>query len=67
MLKLSLRGFAVSVLHIDPLPPPHAAPGPVGPVAGQFFSTQGPGQLSPDAFLQSRSMFDQACPHDHLR
>uniref|UniRef100_A0A3P9NZV4 Autophagy related 2B n=1 Tax=Poecilia reticulata TaxID=8081 RepID=A0A3P9NZV4_POERE len=67
VLKLSLSGFAVSVLHIDPLPPPHAAPSPVGPMAGHFFSAQGPGQLSPDAFLRSRSMFDQACPHDHLR
>uniref|UniRef100_A0A3B3VSB7 Autophagy related 2B n=1 Tax=Poecilia latipinna TaxID=48699 RepID=A0A3B3VSB7_9TELE len=67
VLKLSLSGFAVSVLHIDPLPPPHAAPSPVGPLAGHFFSAQGPDQLSPDAFLRSRSMFDQACTHDHLR
>uniref|UniRef100_A0A3Q2QTT5 Autophagy related 2B n=1 Tax=Fundulus heteroclitus TaxID=8078 RepID=A0A3Q2QTT5_FUNHE len=67
VLKLSLSGFAVSVLHIDPLPPPHAAPSAVGAVAGHFFSAQGPGQLSADAFLQSRSTFDQACPHDHLR
>ncbi|XP_047201762.1 autophagy-related protein 2 homolog B-like [Girardinichthys multiradiatus] len=67
VLKLSLSSFAVSVLHIDPLPPPHAAPSPVGPVARHFFSAQGPSQLSPDAFLRSRSMFDKACPHDHLR
>ncbi|MEQ2209014.1 hypothetical protein XENOCAPTIV_022355 [Xenoophorus captivus] len=43
------------------------APSPVGPVVRHFFSAQGPSQLSPDAFLRSRSMFDRACPHDHLR
>ncbi|KAF7201886.1 autophagy-related protein 2 homolog B isoform X1 [Nothobranchius furzeri] len=67
VLRLSLSCFALSVLHIDPLPPPHAAPSPFGPISVHFFSWEGPGQLSPDSFLQSRTVFDQACPHDHLR
>ncbi|XP_017272088.1 autophagy-related protein 2 homolog B isoform X2 [Kryptolebias marmoratus] len=67
VLRLSLSSFAVSVLHIDPLPPPRAAPSPLRPISAHFFSTAGPGQLSSDAFLQSRTVFDQACPHDHLR
>ncbi|XP_030574079.1 autophagy-related protein 2 homolog B [Archocentrus centrarchus] len=67
VLKLTLGSLAVSVLHIDPLPPPHAAPSPLGPMAAHFFSMVGPGQLDPAAFLQSRTVFNQACPHDHLR
>uniref|UniRef100_A0A3Q1ECY8 Autophagy related 2B n=1 Tax=Acanthochromis polyacanthus TaxID=80966 RepID=A0A3Q1ECY8_9TELE len=65
VLKLTLSSLALSVLHIDPLPPPHAAPSPLGPMAAHFFSMVGP--LAPAAFLQSRKVFDQACPHDHLR
>lgn len=67
VLKLTLSSLAVSVLHIDPLPPPDAAPSPLGPLAAHFFSTVGPGHLAPAAFLQSRTVFNQACPHDHLR
>lgn len=67
VLRLTLGSLAVSVLHIDPLPPPHAAPSPLGPMAAHFFSMVGPGQLDPAAFLQSRAVFNQACPHDHLR
>lgn len=67
VLRLTLGSLAVSVLHIDPLPPPHAAPSPLGPMAAHFFSMVGPGQLEPAAFLQSRTVFNQACPHDHLR
>uniref|UniRef100_A0A3P9CZT1 Autophagy related 2B n=1 Tax=Maylandia zebra TaxID=106582 RepID=A0A3P9CZT1_9CICH len=67
VLRLTLGSLAVSVLHIDPLPPPHAAPSPLGPMAAHFFSMVGPGQLEPAAFLQSRVVFNQACPHDHLR
>lgn len=67
VLKLTLSSLAVSVLHIDPLPPPDAAPSPLGPMAAHFFSMVGPGQLAPAAFLQSRTVFNQACPHDHLR
>uniref|UniRef100_A0AAQ5YJY0 Autophagy related 2B n=1 Tax=Amphiprion ocellaris TaxID=80972 RepID=A0AAQ5YJY0_AMPOC len=65
VLKLTLSSLALSVLHIDPLPPPHAAPSPLGPMAAHFFSMVG--HLAPAAFLQSRKVFDQACPHDHLR
>ncbi|KAE8289857.1 Autophagy-related protein 2-like protein B [Larimichthys crocea] len=67
VLKLTLSSLAISVLHIDPLPPPDAAPSPLGPMAAHFFSTVGPGHLAPTAFLQSRTVFNQACPHDHLR
>ncbi|KAG7238569.1 hypothetical protein INR49_030842 [Caranx melampygus] len=67
VLRLTLSSLAVSVLHIDPLPPPDAAPSPLGPMAAHFFSMVGPGQLTPAAFLQSRTVFNQACPHDHLR
>uniref|UniRef100_A0A8D0CVJ8 Autophagy related 2B n=1 Tax=Sander lucioperca TaxID=283035 RepID=A0A8D0CVJ8_SANLU len=67
VLKLTLSSLAVSVLHIDPLPPPDATPSPLGPMAAHFFSMLGPDQLAPAAFLQSRTVFNQACPHDHLR
>ncbi|XP_056151648.1 autophagy-related protein 2 homolog B [Lampris incognitus] len=67
VFRLTLGSLAVSVLHIDPLTPPDAAPSPLTPMARDFFSMVGPGQLSPAAFVQSRSVFDQACPHDHLR
>ncbi|KAM3870794.1 autophagy-related protein 2 homolog B [Diretmus argenteus] len=67
VFRLALGSLAVSVLHIDPLPPPDAAPSPLAPMAADFFSMVGPGQLSPAAFLPSRTVFDQACPHDHLR
>ncbi|KAM9354502.1 autophagy-related protein 2 homolog B [Pholidichthys leucotaenia] len=64
VLKLTLRSFALSVLHIDPLPPPNATLSPLGPLATHFFSMLGPGQLPT---LHSRKIFDRACPHDHLR
>uniref|UniRef100_A0A3Q3QAH3 Autophagy related 2B n=1 Tax=Monopterus albus TaxID=43700 RepID=A0A3Q3QAH3_MONAL len=67
VLRLTFGSLAVSVLHIDPLPPPDAAPSPLGPMAAHFFSMVGPGQLAPDAFLQSQTVFNQACPYDHLR
>ncbi|KAM7402973.1 hypothetical protein PAMA_003750 [Pampus argenteus] len=67
VLRLTLSSLAVSVLHIDPLPPPDATPSPLGPMAAHFFSMVGPGRLDPAAFLQSRTVFNQACPHDHLR
>ncbi|XP_033498307.1 autophagy-related protein 2 homolog B isoform X1 [Epinephelus lanceolatus] len=67
VLRLTLSSLAISVLHIDPLPPPDSAPSPLGPMAAHFFSMVGPGHLAPAAFLQSRTVFNQACPHDHLR
>ncbi|XP_061751316.1 autophagy-related protein 2 homolog B-like isoform X1 [Nerophis ophidion] len=67
VLSLTLGSLAVSVLHIDPLPPPDGSPSPRGPMAAHFFSMVGPGQLAPTAFLQSRPVFNQACPQDHLR
>lgn len=67
LLNLTLSGLAVSVLHIDPLPPPDAVHSPLGPMAAHFFTTVGPQHLAAAAFLQSRNVFNQACPHDHLR
>ncbi|XP_068607676.1 autophagy-related protein 2 homolog B [Brachionichthys hirsutus] len=67
VLRLTLRSLVVSVLHIDPLPPPDAAPSPLGPMAAHFFSTVGPDNLTPADFIQSRTVLNQACPHDHLR
>uniref|UniRef100_A0A3Q1H0K3 Uncharacterized protein n=1 Tax=Anabas testudineus TaxID=64144 RepID=A0A3Q1H0K3_ANATE len=67
VLRLTFSSLAVSVLHIDPLPPPDAAPSPLGPMAAHFFNMVGPGQIAPADFLQSRTVFNQACPYDHLR
>uniref|UniRef100_A0A8C5EAK6 Autophagy related 2B n=1 Tax=Gouania willdenowi TaxID=441366 RepID=A0A8C5EAK6_GOUWI len=67
VFKMTLSRLALFVLHIDPLPPPHAAPGPLGSLATHFFSTVSAGQLAQAAFLQCRSLFNQACPYDHLR
>lgn len=67
VLKLSLGSLAISVLHIDPLPSPDAAPCPLGPIASHFFSTIGQGQLDYMSCPQSRTVFNNACPHDHLR
>lgn len=67
VLKLTFSSLALSVLHIDPLPPPGAAPSPLGPMAAHFFDTVGPGRVAPAAFLHSRTVFNQACPYDHLR
>lgn len=67
VLRLTLSSLAVSILHIDPLPPPDGTPSPLGPIAAHFFRMVGPGQLAPADFLQSRTVFNQACPHDHLR
>ncbi|XP_061552088.1 autophagy-related protein 2 homolog B isoform X1 [Phycodurus eques] len=67
VLSLTLSNLAVSVLHIDPLPPLDASPSPLGPIAPHFFSIVAPGHLDPTAFLQSRAVFNQACPQDHLR
>lgn len=66
-MNLTLSSLAVSVLHIDPLPPPDATHSPLGSMAAHFFSTLGSHHLAQVAFLQSRSIFNQACPHDHLR
>ncbi|KAJ3613032.1 hypothetical protein NHX12_019288 [Muraenolepis orangiensis] len=67
VFKLTLGSMAVVVLHIDPLPPPNASPSPLPPIATDFFSLVGPAHLQPAAFVRSRTTFDQACPHDHLR
>ncbi|KAM6961425.1 autophagy-related protein 2 homolog B [Aplochiton taeniatus] len=67
VFRLRLGSLALSVLHIDPLPPPNAGPSPLAPMGAEFFRVLAPDHLAPAAFLQSRAQFDQACPHDHLR
>ncbi|XP_061156845.1 autophagy-related protein 2 homolog B isoform X1 [Syngnathus typhle] len=67
VLSLTLSSLAISVLHIDPLPPLDVSPGPLDPMTAHFFSVLGPSHLDPAAFLQSRSVFNHACPQDHLR
>ncbi|KAK7903896.1 hypothetical protein WMY93_016503 [Mugilogobius chulae] len=67
VLKLTLSSLAIAVLHIDPLPSPDAAPCPLGPIAAHFFCAIGQGQPDHVSFFQSRTVFDNACPHDHLR
>ncbi|XP_055004123.1 autophagy-related protein 2 homolog B [Boleophthalmus pectinirostris] len=67
VLKLTLSSLAVAVLHIDPLPSPDAAPCPLGPIAAHFFSTVEQDQPHHVSFFQTRAVFNNACPHDHLR
>ncbi|XP_028828008.1 autophagy-related protein 2 homolog B isoform X2 [Denticeps clupeoides] len=67
VFRLSVTSLAISVLHIDPLPPPDSTLSPLAPMASEFFLTVASEQLSPNGFLNSRLVFDRACPHDHLR
>ncbi|CAB1330898.1 unnamed protein product, partial [Coregonus sp. 'balchen'] len=67
VFRLTLGSLAVCVLHIDPLPPPDAAPSPLAPMAADFFRVVCSDQLPAAAFIQLRTAFDEACPYDHLR
>lgn len=67
VLRLTVGSLCLSVLHIDPLPPPNSSRSHLAPMASEFFRILSVNQLSAGGFLQSRSVFDQACPHDHLR
>ncbi|XP_073720955.1 autophagy-related protein 2 homolog B-like isoform X2 [Misgurnus anguillicaudatus] len=67
VLRLSLGSVCLSVLHIDPLPPPDSSLNPLAPMASEFFRILSLNQLTVGGFIQSRTVFDQACPHDHLR
>uniref|UniRef100_A0A8C7DGA2 Autophagy related 2B n=1 Tax=Oncorhynchus kisutch TaxID=8019 RepID=A0A8C7DGA2_ONCKI len=67
VFRLTLGSLAVCVLHIDPLPPPDAAPSPLAPMAADFFRVVCSDQLPPAGFIQLRTAFDDACPYDHLR
>ncbi|XP_062863124.1 autophagy-related protein 2 homolog B isoform X2 [Trichomycterus rosablanca] len=67
VFRLTVGNICLSVLHIDPLPPPDSALSPLAPMASEFFRMMTADQLYVRGFLQSRAVFDQACPHDHLR
>ncbi|XP_031435892.1 autophagy-related protein 2 homolog B [Clupea harengus] len=67
VLRLAVERLLVAVLHIDPLPPPDSAHSPLTPMATDFFKILNTDKLLPNGFLQSRDVFDKACPHDHLR
>uniref|UniRef100_A0A8C1SW19 Autophagy related 2B n=1 Tax=Cyprinus carpio TaxID=7962 RepID=A0A8C1SW19_CYPCA len=67
VLRLAVGSLCLSVLHIDPLPPPDSSRSHLAPVASEFFRILSVNQLPAGSFLQSRTVFDEACPHDHLR
>uniref|UniRef100_A0A8C1DWR7 Autophagy related 2B n=1 Tax=Cyprinus carpio carpio TaxID=630221 RepID=A0A8C1DWR7_CYPCA len=67
VLRLSVGSLCLSVLHIDPLPPPDSSRSHLAPMASEFFRILSVNQLPAGSFLQSRTVFDEACPHDHLR
>ncbi|XP_066550604.1 autophagy-related protein 2 homolog B isoform X1 [Amia ocellicauda] len=72
VFRLALGSLAVSVLHIDPLPPPETALNinPLKLMASDFFCRVDkidPDELSKGDFLHLRPVFDEACPYDHLR
>uniref|UniRef100_A0A4W3HDI8 Autophagy related 2B n=1 Tax=Callorhinchus milii TaxID=7868 RepID=A0A4W3HDI8_CALMI len=72
VIRLTVGGLSVSVLHIDPLPPPESTLrlDPLTRMATHFFSClQGlsPAQFATKDFHRLRPAFADACPHDHLR
>uniref|UniRef100_A0A673LXS3 Autophagy-related protein 2 homolog B-like n=1 Tax=Sinocyclocheilus rhinocerous TaxID=307959 RepID=A0A673LXS3_9TELE len=67
VLRLTVGSLCLSVLHIDPLPPPDSSRSHLAPMASEFFRILSVNQLPAGSFLQSRTVFDKACPHDHLR
>lgn len=67
VFRLTVGNLCLSVLHIDPLPPPDSTRSSLAPMASEFFHMMANDQLHLRGFLQARALFDQACPHDHLR
>uniref|UniRef100_A0AAR2LQS0 Autophagy-related protein 2/VPS13 C-terminal domain-containing protein n=1 Tax=Pygocentrus nattereri TaxID=42514 RepID=A0AAR2LQS0_PYGNA len=67
VFRLMVGNLCLSVLHIDPLPPSDSTLSPLAPMASEFFRTLAVDKLQVGGFLHSRAVFDQACPHDHLR
>ncbi|XP_038604419.1 autophagy-related protein 2 homolog B isoform X4 [Tachyglossus aculeatus] len=72
LFRLAVGTFSVSVLHIDPLPPPETSLNlnPLTPMAQHFFTCIeqiDPVQFSTDDFISFRAAFAEACSHDHLR
>ncbi|KAH0620382.1 hypothetical protein JD844_020772 [Phrynosoma platyrhinos] len=71
LFRLAVRAFSVSVLHIDPLPPPETSLNisPLTPMAQDFFTRiekVDPAQFPTEDFLSLREVFAKACSHDHL-
>lgn len=72
IFRLAVGTFSVSVLHIDPLSPPETSLNlnPLTPLATAFFSCIekiDPSTFSTDDFKSFRTVFADACSHDHLR
>uniref|UniRef100_A0A8D0C9M2 Autophagy related 2B n=1 Tax=Salvator merianae TaxID=96440 RepID=A0A8D0C9M2_SALMN len=72
LFRLAVGIFSVSVLHIDPLPPPETSQNisPLTPMAQEFFSQiekADPVKFPTEDFLTLREIFAKACSHDHLR
>ncbi|KAF7704373.1 hypothetical protein HF521_021445 [Silurus meridionalis] len=67
VFRLTVGNLCLSVLHIDPLPPPDSTLSPLAPMTSKFFHMMANDQLHLRGFLKARAVFDQACPHDHLR
>uniref|UniRef100_A0A8C9FHB2 Autophagy related 2B n=1 Tax=Pavo cristatus TaxID=9049 RepID=A0A8C9FHB2_PAVCR len=72
LFRLTVGTFSVSVLHIDPLPPPESSlnHNPLTPMARDFFARIEkiePVKFATEDFLSFREVFSEACSHDHLR
>uniref|UniRef100_A0A670ZVP6 Autophagy related 2B n=1 Tax=Pseudonaja textilis TaxID=8673 RepID=A0A670ZVP6_PSETE len=72
LFRLVVGAFSVSVLHIDPLPPPETSLNisPLTSMAQDFFTQIekiDPAQIPTEDFLLLRKVFAKACSHDHLR
>lgn len=72
LFRLVVGAFSVSVLHIDPLPPPETSlnVSPLTPMAQDFFTRiekVDPVKFPTEDFLSLREVFAKACSHDHLR
>ncbi|XP_045434316.1 autophagy-related protein 2 homolog B isoform X4 [Pipistrellus kuhlii] len=72
IFRLAVGTLSVSVLHIDPLSPPETSLNlnPLTPLAIAFFSCIekiDPARFSTDDFTSFRTVFAEACSHDHLR
>ncbi|XP_063146359.1 autophagy-related protein 2 homolog B isoform X2 [Candoia aspera] len=72
LFRLVVGAFSMSVLHIDPLPPPETSLNisPLTSMAQDFFTRiekVDPAQIPTEDFLFLRKVFAKACSHDHLR
>ncbi|XP_025028955.1 autophagy-related protein 2 homolog B isoform X1 [Python bivittatus] len=72
LFRLVVGAFSISVLHIDPLPPPETSLNisPLASMAQDFFTRIekiDPSQIPTEDFLFLRRVFAKACSHDHLR